>query len=175
LDSLLDHAPQADHSAVAALERILIQQQLLASRKTNRGGNAVVCWTEVPLLQLPSLRQFRPHRMRWDFESFGLCISKTWLAEQGARPVRYGDESTWTQLADSERPYFQLNHPADKRTPESIDWSMEQEWRNVGDLDLRDLPADQGFVFVPDAESASRIARVSRWPITLWPSPAQPE
>ena len=172
VDSLLDGTNDADHSPVAALERLLAQKRLLASPRTIRGGHPVVCFTAVPLLELPSLRQFRTHRSRWDFEPFGLCVDRQWLHDRGARPVIYGDESTWQRLPDAERPFFQLTHPTDRATESSapaIDWSVEREWRHVGDLDLRDLKPDEALVFVPRFEAAMRLADVSPWPITLWP------
>ena len=175
VDSLLDNTPDADHSVVAVLERILVQQRLLASRRTIRGGNPVVCLTAVPLLDLPNLRQFRTHRTRWDFEPFGLCIRRDWLQDRGTRPVVYGDEQTWLSLSESDRPFFQLSHHADsdgEAASPPIDWSVEQEWRHEGDLDLRDLPPDQGLVFVPRFEAVVRLAEVSRWPMTLWPDPS---
>ncbi len=175
VDSVLDGTSDADHSPVAALERILTQQRLLASPRTNRGGHAVVCFTAVPLLDLPSLRQFRTHRSRWDFEPFGLCLDRQWLHDRGARPVIYGDEATWQSLPDADRPFFQLTHPTDRAKESSaqlIDWSVEREWRHVGDLDLRELKPDQALVFVPRFAAAMRMAEVSPWPITLWPDPS---
>lgn len=171
IDSLLDNAPGADHSAIAALKRILIQRRLLASPLTNRGGNAVVCFTEVPLSHLPALHQFRTHRMRWDFEPYGICIRRDWLQHHGARPVAYGDESSWNNLPESDRPFFQLNAKSEDAKPQPIDWSIEQEWRYIGDVDLQSLPPDQALVFVPSSDAAMRLANFSPWPITLWPGP----
>ena len=126
-------------------------------------------------MELPTLRQFRTHRSRWDFEPFGLCVDRQWLHDRGARPVIYGDEVTWQGLPDADRPFFQLTHPTDRATESSapaIDWSVEREWRHVGDLDLRELKPDQALVFVPRFEAAMRLADVSPWPITLWPDPS---
>ncbi len=174
VDSLLDNTRDADHTAVATLERILTEQRLLASRRTIRGGNPVVCLTAVPLLNLPNRRQFRTHRSRWDFEPFGLCLRRDWLQDQGTRPVVYGDEQTWLGLPEADQPFFQLSHQGNSDidpTSQPIDWSVEQEWRHEGDLDLRDLPPDQALVFVPRFEAVTRLADVSRWPMTLWPDP----
>lgn len=176
VDSILDGLPDADHSATAALERIVRERRLLASSRTIRGGHRVVCFTAVPLMELPRLRQFRTHRARWDFEPFGLCIRRSWLQEHGARPVIYGDESTWSDLSDGDRPYFQLaGQPAadSDQSPHAIDWTTEQEWRHPGDLDLQDLPPDQALIFVPGADAAARLSAVSPWPITLWPDLSQ--
>lgn len=163
-DSLLESQLEADHSSLAALRRIINQRQLIASNRTIRGGYSVVSLTACPLQALPSLHQFRPHRVRWDFEPFGICVRKDWLCRRGARAVIYGHEDHWHTLKEQDRPFFQL---ATGTT--GIDWSVEQEWRHVGDLDLSELSADDAILFVPHAEAARLIANFSPWPITLWP------
>lgn len=170
VDSLLDDSDDADHSAVATLSRIVRRRLLRASSRLIRGRFPVVCLTQISLQDLPKVRQYRAHRTRWDFEPFGLCINREWLQERGARPVIYGVESTWPQLSEADRPFFQCVRPPEADTQQSggIDWAVEQEWRHVGDLDLRKLPADAAYVFVPDFESAKRLAPISPWPITLW-------
>ena len=180
LDSLLLTRSDADHSPVGTLERILQQQRLVASARTARGGIRVISFTASPLSHLPELRQFRPHRGRWDFEPFGLCIRRSWLEERGTRPVIYGDDALWHGLDTKDRSFFQLaqSKPAaagetisDEQQAAGIDWTVEREWRHIDDLDLSPLPRECGLVFVPNYAAARRIAAVSPWPITLWPDP----
>lgn len=171
IDSVLDEAGDADHSAIAALERIVTQEKLLAASRMIRGGHAVVCLTAVPLLDLPPLRKFQTHRSRWDFEPYGICISRQWLQDRGAKPVIYGDEATWQSLEDGDRPYFQFT--SSPSSSPGTDWSTEREWRHVGDLDLSDLPPEDGLLFVHHYEDAVRLSQSSRWPITLWPNPVE--
>ena len=170
-DSLLDRTSHADHSTAATLERIVRERRLRGSSGTIRGQHTAVCFTQVPLRDLPQLRQFRTHRSRWDFEAFGLCIRRSWLVERGARPVIYGNEADWQRLPEGDQPYFQWTAaPASSQeSTAGTDWSVEQEWRVAGDVDLNELPPDQAFIFVPDASTASRLSAVSPWPITLWP------
>ena len=180
LDSLLLSRSDADHSPVGTLKLILQQQRLIASERTARGGIRVVSFTASPLSHLPELRRFRHHRGRWDFEPFGLCIRRSWLEERGARPVIYGDDALWHGLDTKDRSFFQLaqSKPAaagetisDEQQAAGIDWTVEREWRHIGDLDLSPLPRECGLVFVPNYATARRIAAVSPWPITLWPDP----
>ncbi len=174
LDCLLQSRGDADHSPVGTLERILRQRRLVASARTARGGSRVVSFTASPLSRLPELRRFRPHRGRWDFEPFGLCIRQTWLMQRGARPVRYGDEPAWQNLSESDRPFFQPAHSGtspSEGTGSVIDWTVEREWRHVGDLDLSQLAREDALVFVPNFSAARRLSAVSPWPITLWPDP----
>ena len=174
LDSLLQSRSDADHSPVGTLERILIQRRLIASVRTARGGSRVVSFTASPLSRLPELRRFRRHRGRWDFESFGLCIRQEWLMKRGARPVLYGDETAWQNLSESDRPFFQPAHSGHSSSEDAdagIDWTVEREWRHVGELDLSQLAHDDALVFVPNFAAARCLSAVSPWPITLWPDP----
>lgn len=171
LDDLLLDRPAADHGAVDALLRILAQRRLTASSRGIRGGHAVVCFTAVPPAQLATVRTFQRHRGRWDFCPYGLSIRREWLMARGAQPVIYGDESVWQQLAPLLRPLFQRRTTGGRR-PHSVthDWRVEQEWRVVGSLDLRGLPADEACVFVPD-ETAARLASfLGPWPVRVIPS-----
>lgn len=175
VDSLLDGDDSSDHSAVATLMRIIHQRKLIAGNRTIRGGYPMVCLTEVPLLELPHLRQFRSHRTRWDFEPFGICVRKQWLLDRGTRPVIYGNEELWDTLTETDRPFFQRNNSANTDSTtgrQDIDWSEEREWRHRGDLDLSGLGVSDALVFVPNFQAAERLATVSPWPLTLWPDPS---
>ena len=73
--------------------------------------------------------------------------------------------TAWGSMPDAHKPFFQL------ATGESgIDWTVEQEWRGLGDLDLSELTPNDVILFVPDYESAKSLAEVTTWPITLWPA-----
>ena len=169
-DSLVESHPEADHSTLSTLRRIVGQKRLIASGKTIRGGCPTVSFTSCPLENLPALHRYRTHRVRWDFESYGLCLRRSWLQSHGVRPVRYGDEALWQSLTEDERPFFQL------AVGESgIDWTVEEEWRAVGDVSLQELTSDDVILFVPDFESAKSLASVTTWPITLWPGQVEPK
>ena len=163
-DSLILDRADSDHGPLATLMRIVQQQRLLASAKAIRGGSHVVCFAAVPLPELQRLHQFRPHRGRWDFEPYGICIRTGWLRQRGARPVRYGEAELFEQLPESDRPYFQRRTSGQH---DQIDWSVEREWRHVGNVDLSDLLPDDAFLFVPTLTDAARLAPLSRWPIAV--------
>ncbi|MBP86205.1 MAG: hypothetical protein CMJ64_05745 [Planctomycetaceae bacterium] len=151
-----------DHSAQATLERILSTQQLLATNQLVRGDTSVVSFTAVPLIDLPKMRTYRSHLGRWDFEPYGLCIRRECLSSCGAEPVQYGDESLWETLPEVDRPFFQNDSGR-----LGVDWSLEREWRHVGNVDLASLSNDEAFVFVPSQADAERIVAISRWPVTV--------
>lgn len=121
------------------------------------------------------MRTYRQHRLRWDFEPFAVCVRREWLVERGGRPVRYGDDALYRELPAGQRPYFQSRITRRGRNGVEIDWSLEREWRHVGDLPLHDLPPDAGRVLVPDRESAGRLAEVSPWPIAILPVEKTPD
>jgi hypothetical protein len=211
IDSLLDGRPDADHSPLAALVRIVTQRRLIASSLAIRGRYRIVSFTAVPLAELPRLRVFRSHRSRWDFEPYGICIRREWLERRGAQPVRYGGEPDWQRMAEPDRPFFQLVRRVDRgefgrrHTPEqladqtagrpftptispgearesglatgdaagnaervAIDWTVEHEWRHLGDLDLSALGRDEALLFVPDEEKARLLLEFSPWPVTVY-------
>ena len=175
LDSLLQSRSDADHSALATLERIVVQRRLISAKRTARGGRRVVSLTASRLSELPRMRCFRHHRLRWDFEPYGLCISRAWLEHRGARRVHYGNANLWKTLTEADQPFFQPS-PSVQASAEarrsSIDWSEEREWRHLGDVDMSQLSRDDGLVFVPNFQAAQRLSAISPWPITLWPDPS---
>ena len=107
LDDLIWDRPDADHSLLATLVRIVRQRRLIAGTATIRSGHPVVCFSHVSLATRAGQRTYRRHRVRWDYEPFGLAIDVRWGRERGIRPVQYGPESTWQRLACEERPFFQ--------------------------------------------------------------------
>jgi len=167
LDDLILDRPSADHSPFAALMRIVEQQCLYASGRLIRGSYPVVSFSAVPLRDLPQLRTFRPHLARWDFEPYGICISRAWLDALGAKPVVYGNEQTWQAFSEQDRPYFQRHESKASTESSGIDWSIEIEWRHQGDVSLSDLPSASAILFVPTKEEAKELEKVSRWPITI--------
>jgi hypothetical protein len=162
VDDLILERSAADHSALASLKRILLSQRLVASTQTVRGDVAVVSFTAVPLAELQRLRVFRPHRGRWDFEPYGLCISTQWLTSQGTKPVRYVEE---LNKSDEAARTFEQKSRSTTKSGGTLDWTLEQEWRYEGDLDLSAVPDHEAFVFVSDQASAQALRPLCRWPI----------
>jgi hypothetical protein len=163
LDQLVFGEPARDRSSLAALMRIVSMQRLLASGNAIRDATPVVSFTAAKLDELSTMRKFRSHRGRWDFEPYGISIESGLLESLSAKRVVYGDEEAWETFRDDERPFFQkLGSQVS-----SIDWSIEKEWRLLGDLDLTTIPPDKAIVFVPTLAEANHVARVSRWPVLV--------
>lgn len=165
LDELILEHPDRNRSALASLKRIACQQQLLSSKASIRGSHQVVCFTATPLLRWSSLRSYRAHRGRWDFEPYGICIKRRWLEQVGARPVIYGDDNDWQRLTNWQRPFFQHRFGRNASAASRWDWAIEQEWRCAQTLSLENLPYREAFLFVPTQQEAETLATYSRWPV----------
>ena len=138
-------------------------RRLLSSGESIRNSTPVVSFTAAKFDDLAQMRVFRSHRGRWDFEPYGIGIDRNWLIASGAREVAYGDESVWEKLEVEDRPFFQK--VGDKSG--AIDWSVEKEWRTIGDVDLSVVPSDCVFVFVPSQAEAEQIASISPWRVVI--------
>ena len=165
LDELILEHPDRDRSALASLKRIACQKQLLSSKSSIRGSHEVVCFTATPLLRWSSLRSYRPHRGRWDFEPYGICINRQWLKQVGTRPVIYGDDHDWQRLSGAQRPFFQHRFGRNASAASRWDWAVEQEWRYPSTLSLDYLPAKAAFLFVPTRQEAEVLTKFSRWQV----------
>jgi hypothetical protein len=165
VQSLLVDPSARDRSAMASLMRIVRMRRLIATNTLTRGETKVVCFTAHPLSSFAERRTFRTMHGRWDFEPYGICIERKWLIAHGARPVIYGDESAWRQLALPDRPFFQ--HRGSGSGRHSYDWTQEDEWRHVDDVDLSRISPSQLLVFVPDDASAIQISAACPWPVTI--------
>ena len=173
LDSLIEGRPDADHSALATLKRIVVSRRLCASNRTIRAGYRVVSLTAVPLAELPKLRVFRTHLNRWDFEPYGISIRREWLEMRDTRLVQYGDDTLWRSLPQRDRPFFQLLRGETADDAAGTDWDREKEWRHLGDLDLNELSTDDALVFVPTAAEAEVVTAFSPWPVTVLSASAE--
>lgn len=163
LDELLLSDENCDRSALGVLLSILKQRRIRATAQTIRGPVPVVCFTAMPLQQITEQRTFRTHRGRWDFEHYGLCIRREALRRFGARPVIYGTDEEFESLSDADRPWFQLRASASSSS--EIDWTIEQEWRMPGDVDLTLFSPDDVVVFVRSRSEISAVKAITNWPV----------
>lgn len=161
LDDLIFQTPRSDHSPLGCLCRILAGQSIVATNDLTRDKQPVVCFSEMDLASFVNRRVFRPHLSRWDFEPYGIAFDRDWLAERFAKPVIYGDESDWETLPSHQTPYYQLR----RSKTGNIDWTVEREWRGLGNLDLSKVPTDAALVFVENPDQLSVVSQFSRWPI----------
>jgi len=152
LRSLLEDGPLGEHTALAALLRILAEGRIRASSKIVRGDHRVVSWTSRPPRELSALRRWNPALIRWTFEPFGLAVKRSLLRALGAKPAIYAVSSIYQNLPRHERFRFQLHDPTRCR------WKNEHEWRLPQDLTVEGLMPDQAFLFMPTFADAAEFA-----------------
>ncbi len=163
LDDLIFQAHRRKHGELEALARLLATGRIMATNMLTRDQQPVVCFSNLPVTEIGKQKIFRQHLGRWDFLPYGIAVDRDHLIELGARPVIYGNETTWQNLSPEQRPFFQL---ATSKTG-TLDWTQEQEWRLPGDLDLNQLPINAVALFVENADEAELISSLSRWPIVV--------
>lgn len=159
LDCLVRGEPLPLQTPLDVLLEISRTRRIRASSRAIRQGSQVTCFTARPLPQLGALHSYRRSRRRWQFQPFGIWIAADWLRERGARPVIYGNDECWNQLAPPQRPFFQFQGSAENR------WTEEAEWRVVGDVDLRQLSAQDAFFFMPQPVEHAVLRELSPWPV----------
>ncbi|MDX1927265.1 MAG: hypothetical protein SFV81_12155 [Pirellulaceae bacterium] len=150
---------------LSTLQQILNDARIKGNTRLTRSQAACVSFSEVPLAELLSRRQFRSHLGRWDWEPYGILVRRDALEQLGARRVVYGDEADYKQLADEDKPYFQPRGTKNARSHQ--DWTSEREWRFWGDLSFAELPRDSILVFVATKTEAQQVARHCQWPV-VW-------
>ena len=116
---------ESDEAAFDVLRSILSQYRLLGGTGYIKGEYRCVCFTEAPLAKIgPTITQAARQGMR--YRPFGILIQKTWLYEQGGRPVIYGPDDQFDQLpADFKWRHVRYEPGSDP----PIDFSWEREWR----------------------------------------------
>ena len=163
LDQLIFGSTEDRYLEVMTLCRIIASNRLIGAAHLTRDPAPVVCFTAVPVGELPDRTVFRKHLARWDFVPYGLAIRKSVLQPAGCKEVIYGDDSDWETLGREDRPWFQLQASKNGK----IDWTQEQEWRLVGDLDLNKIGNEDAFAFVKTQTDTNRLAEICRWPIVV--------
>lgn len=138
------------------LLHILMEGRLRGSNWLTRTNQPLVSLSAAPVDQLLCRRTFQSHLTRWDWEPYGIIFSHAHLLH--AQAVRYGNETTFRTLDEEQRLFFQL--AGGKR-----DWTMEQEWRVPGDINLQSIPCHAAIVFVKSKTEAHQAAQVSRFTV----------
>ncbi len=153
-DSILMDPPSAcRREAIDALYRIVTQQRMIAQASASKHAYPVVCFSANQLDQLLRRRCYRPHLHRWDYEPYGIAITKKAAEQQGIRPVIYCPAGVGNTFP--ERDQYRL-HPSGN----TYNWQEEQEWRSPRCVLLDTFPIDEICIFAEDsAVSRQRLSR----------------
>jgi hypothetical protein len=144
---------------LCTLKRILKEGRIRSSGKLIKGGNPMVSLTATSPHQLLDIIRWRPGFVRWNFEPYGISIKKQKLKSLGARPVTYGTLEQYEGLSETEKLFFQSIESKGK------DWSIEEEWRLPGDLDLSKLHSEDAIIWVMNSREVGKLQEVSRFPV----------
>jgi len=140
-ESLIDNEPGSSHSALDALNRILQEKCIRASEKLIKGKYPVVCFTACSPKKLMGMKQYRAALLRWNYEPFGIGIPIEIAKSVGIKPVKYLSPEQYSGIKPEERFLYQ------KHLPPEIDYSAEQEWRHLGDLNLSNISNKDIFTY----------------------------
>jgi hypothetical protein len=134
---LCSGSPFVPRDAFGALCHILEEKRLRACGRLIPGAVPMVCFTGAAPHAIMQLRRWRPGLLRWSFTPYGVAISKAALAGRGAKAVHYVSHHAFALATPAEQIFMQRRHSSDE------DWSEEDEWRVMGDVDLSSFnPAD---------------------------------
>jgi hypothetical protein len=113
--------PSSGNPAFEVLQTIISSGFLLGSNNLIRGSYKCICFSEVPLEQMPSGLVNPDYYSR--YSPFGIMVSKKWLYDQGGRPVIYEHDSEFELLPETHR----WRHV--RYEPGVVDFTWEREWR----------------------------------------------
>jgi hypothetical protein len=139
---LLTSEADYPNSAFNTLKNIVLERTIRASTANIRDAFPAIGFTECRPDEIMRLIRWCPRKVNWNFEPYGIAISKDAAKKIGAKPVIYGTVNDYKGFSESAKPYFQYRGGGD------VDWSREREWRVIGGIDLSQLCDDQIIFFV---------------------------
>jgi hypothetical protein len=152
---LLASGDKYPNMAFDTLHNIISEGKLRGSSNKMRNGRCAIGFTEAsPSTVLTKMIRWRSRHVNWNFEPYGVAIEKETAVSLGIRPVIYGEETDYKILSDCDKPYFQNLGKGD------VDWRFEKEWRYLGDLDLKKIPADKIIFLAFHKQEALSLAPV---------------
>ncbi|MCU0711741.1 MAG: hypothetical protein MUC43_06750 [Pirellula sp.] len=164
-DELLINPWASPPSSLQSLQRILENQRLVATSHLKSGAKPTISFTQRTLSELLIARTFEAHLARWDWEPYGLMISRQWLEAAGCKPVIYLTRDELKNVSAEDMIFTQPYEHENAANKKGRDWRVEQEWRLPDDLRLHQVPLSRAIVFVKHSWEARLLATISNWPI----------
>lgn len=145
--TLAESKNQYPNNTLETLKHILREDLIRGSGKNLRAGLSGVSFSSLHPADVLALMGWRKRLVRWNFEPYGIAISRPAAIAAGIQPVIYGRPELYEQLVKTDKPYFQ-SEGADGGS-----WRDEKEWRYLGDINLGILnPADMRIIVFRPAE-----------------------
>lgn len=152
---LVNSGPEYPNNAFNTLKNILERGKIYASSKKIRKSVRCIGFSELEPRSMLKWMRWLPKRVNYNFEPYGIAVKKNKAGNLGIRQVIYGDDDTFEELPEDLKPYFQ------SRGSKDVDWSEENEWRKIGDLDLGDIAEEDFALIVWDAAEATELAKIT--------------
>jgi len=133
--------------AFRRLQNIVRDQILIAGDRFIKGGYKCVCFSEAPLSSLTN--GLVSPKYYSAYSPFGILVSKTWLYQQGGRPVIYQTDNEFYLLSEN----VQWKHV--RYEPPTVDFSWEREWRIR--TDSLKFSSQTASIVVPNSYWADRL------------------
>lgn len=152
---LANSGSEYPHNAFNTLKNMMIKKKIYASSEKIRKSIGSVGFSDLEPLSMLKWMRWLPKRVNWNFEPYGIAVKKEIAGQLGIRQVIYGNEDTYEQLPENLKPYFQSRGSA------AVDWSEENEWRKIGDLDLNDIDEKDLACIVWNRSEASELSNIT--------------
>ncbi len=142
-------------SAWQSLMQILEENCIHGTAWRMPGGVELVSLSAAHPADMVALMVWRPRQVRPAYEPFGIGIRREALERVDGRAVKYLSLDEAKHYTAKERLFIQTVKP------EGYDWSVEQEWRVVGDIALDGFAPEDVCLFVPDSLEEEQLLKVS--------------
>ena len=152
---LADSAGRYPHDGLATLKNILSERQIRASAENFRRGVTGVAFSSLHPRDVIPLMRWRKRYVRWNFEPYGIAISRPAAIRTGINPVIYGKPELYSKLAETDKPYFQ------SEGVDGGDWREEKEWRYLGDYDFSSLNPKEMIVIVRSRHEIDTVRQIT--------------
>jgi hypothetical protein len=150
------------NSALDTLINIISERKIRASSDKIRDSFPAIGFSECHPNDILKILRWCPRRVNWNFEPYGVAISRSVAEKMGAKPVIYGTGEDYRKFSESAKPFFQ------SRGGEAVDWSGEREWRHIGDIDLNQIRDDQIMFFVWRRSEAEYLRKMTPSPVVAF-------
>jgi hypothetical protein len=148
---LINSGEKYPNNAFNTLLNMANEKKIRASSNKIRDARPVIGFSEASPLTILKLLRWCPRQVNWNFEPYGIAITRQAAKTLGIRPAIYGNDETYRHLSEFDKPYFQ-NHGGVE-----VDWRLEKEWRHAGDLKLENLTENDIAYIVWKQDEATQL------------------
>ena len=153
-------------TAYDSLKNIISMQLVKSTSKHMPENTPTVSFSHRPPHEMTALIAWRSRYRMMSFEPYGVGIEKNIARQMNIMPVVYYDK---TQPLGNNCKVPTPGWLAQSRG-EKTDWSLEEEYRHLGDLNLSSIPKDR-LIFIcrtsREAETISDVSGITTVPFTV--------